>query len=169
MFTLAWIVFLWCYILGVSVSWKTRFNHFTMWSVALVPESTDHTHSTHGLPLNMLNVTASHHIFQYHSQCSLGSMLNIVTLKINCCSRIFHWFNWWVSKKTWKLQLMNRTVFHLISFSFLLSPPLFFFLLEAGKALRIGICTLWSHALTSSFHLWESFSSTSARYGDNKV
>lgn len=77
---------------------------------------------TNGLPLNMLSVShsISDHIFQYHFQCSLGSTSTIVSLKINCCSRIFHWFHWWIAKKIWKLQLMNRTGFNFISFSFLL-------------------------------------------------
>lgn len=40
-----------------------------MWSVAVVPESTNHTNSSHGLPLNMLDVTASQITF---SSTTLG-------------------------------------------------------------------------------------------------
>lgn len=82
---------------------ENKFYPQRLWSVTLVPESTDHTQSSFCLPLNMLSVShsTSGHIFQCYFQCSLRSILNIISLKINCCSRKFHW---WISKKIWRLQ-----------------------------------------------------------------
>lgn len=165
--TLAWIVFLWHYILKMYHG-KQILTTKAMQSVSLLPKSTDHTHSSHSLPLNMISLShcVSDHVFQCDFQISLGSILNIVSLEINWGSRIFHWFHWQIAKKIWELQLTNRTVFH--SIFFLPSSPLAFFSLKLAKPClwKLLLSGLMRWNTTSSFqiNLWYSFSSTSARY-----
>lgn len=86
--------------------WKCLYHGkqvLTTNTVRSVPESRDHTQSSCGVPLSMLSVShsTSGHIFQCYFQWSWGSILNIISLKINCCPRIFHW---WIAKKVWRLQ-----------------------------------------------------------------